>query len=187
MKIAILNCDMLKDKLLLDGYNATFIEEKGSLSGYDILINPLGEYVNCDIIDDIIDFYNQGGIIINLSPYAYTVPYYLDNEGVKKQNVTVDVIRSFGTIDSYIPHEKECEEGVAKSTNAKYKYLEKYFEKTTTYHNICHLEHNLARTDINEKNDHKDGVFVCNRLENLISLQDGTGNIHCALISKTMV
>ena len=101
MKIAMLDCPQLKETFRLEMNNTTRVNSNSNLLEYDVLINPLGRYIDENIVERMIEFYNKGGIIINLSSYAYTIPYYIKDGVIQKQNNTINVIRSFGMIDSY--------------------------------------------------------------------------------------
>lgn len=94
-----------------------------------IIINTLGDYYLEGSWNYILDYYKNGGIILNIGSKPFTKPYSLVNGELRILNSTEKAIHTLFMIDEYVKTGELSSELRVESTSEKYNFIKELWEE----------------------------------------------------------
>lgn len=156
------------------------------LLSYDAVINTLGRYFEETSAPAIQKYYDQHGLVIHLGPNAMTVPYIVRDGKVIEYPEQVDMIRTTGCVDLYVPLDVKP---AAMTANAPhFEKLAAILSACTDVSGFCSANYNLLRGKVINENgvEPAPNLQICERIVPLLSMKNGQGSVLALPVVKTV-
>lgn len=170
----------LKEELNIKSVCAEDIME-GDFKDVDVLINTLGSFYKEESFDEILNFYNKGGIILNIGYMPFSVPYTIKNDKALMMPQTVSAIRSLKVVD-YFPETGAAGEGMKlKVLNSKYNFINEIYNvgEFPKMSKTCSVHYNLV-----ENKAPDDSFIVSSQYETACGWYSKAGELVAIPISR---
>lgn len=157
-----------------------------ALDGYDAAVNAMGRYFEEASSGALEDFYRAGGLIVHLTPDALTVPYRMQNGEPEIFPEQVDLIRTVGCVDLYVPVQAEKAACRVEAASPRYAALAKILDSCDDAADWRSANYNLGRGAADESGVIEPKLHIAGRIVPAVSLRNADGRVQAQAVVKTV-
>ena len=157
---------------------------EGALQAYDVVINAMGKYFEETMAAELAAYDHNGGTMVHLAPDALTVPYICRNGEITVFPQQVDLIRSLGAVDFYIPLPTPTESVEIEASEAFCRPFAEILKQCTDVAELRSAGYNLARGSENGDPAEEPPLFRGGRITPLVSMALRNGHAAAVPVVK---
>ena len=156
------------------------------LDGADVVVNAMGRYFEESSAGALANFYRAGGLMVHLAPDALTVPYRMRGGAPEIFPEQVDLLRTVGCVDLYVPLQVERAACRVEPSSPRYAALAAILARCGDAGDWRSANYNLGRDAAAEESVPEPPLHISGRIVPAVSLVDAQGRVQAQAVVKTV-
>lgn len=122
--------------------------KESDLEGVDVLVNILGSYYPEEGWAVLLNYYKNGGVMLNVGIRPFSVPYCIRNERAQIMPVSAEAYHTLGFMDEYVTVSQKSENLELKVSNPRYQFAADLYAagQFPAMDEVCSVQYALTET-----------------------------------------